>query len=185
MICLHDAQRKQHIVLNDAGVHLFDGRLVFSRGGNGSSLSATHLPPSILHGGRTAVYGSPPASFSSISGEGVVPSPPPGFQLTISDVVPFMVSSFQPVLVDAVASLMYGFRPLLLMQQVSFQPLEPFNDLRLMDMNIFLGVGLMYGKYFVPLEDPPPPLLTDERLDSSAIEYLDATVAETMDSLLA
>ena len=111
MICLHDAQRKQHIVLNDAGVHLFDGRLVFSRGGNGSSLSATHLPPSILHGGRTAVYGSPPASFSSISGEGVVPSPPPGFQLTISDVVPFMVSSFQPVLVDAVASLMYGFPP--------------------------------------------------------------------------
>ena len=28
---LHHAQRKQHIVLNDAGVHLLDGRLVFPR----------------------------------------------------------------------------------------------------------------------------------------------------------
>ena len=56
---LHHAQRKQHIVLNDAGVHLLDGRLVFLRGMNGSSLSATHPPPSILHDGRTAVYGSP------------------------------------------------------------------------------------------------------------------------------
>ena len=48
---------QETIVLNDAGVHLLDGCLVFSRGGNGSPLSATHLPPSILHGGRTAVYG--------------------------------------------------------------------------------------------------------------------------------
>ena len=108
---MHDAQRKQHIVLNDAGVHLLDGCLVFSRGGNGSLLSATHLPPSILHGGRTAVYGSSPASFPPISVEGVVPSPPPGFQPTISDVVPFMVSSFQSVLVDVVASLMCSFPP--------------------------------------------------------------------------
>ena len=72
------------------------------------------------------------------------------------------------------------------MQQVSFQPLEPFNDLRLMDMNIFLGTGLMDGKSSVPPEDsPPPPLLTNECLDSLAIEYLDASVAETVDSLVA
>ena len=50
---------------------------------NGSSLSATYLPPSILYGGRTAVYGSPLASFPPISVEGSVPSPPPGFQSTI------------------------------------------------------------------------------------------------------
>ena len=35
------------------------------------------------------------------------------------------------------------------------------------------------------LKIPPPPLLTNECLDSLAIEYLDASVAETMDSLLA
>ena len=70
------------------------------------------------------------------------------------------------------------------MQQVSFQPRESFNDLRLMDMKIFLGVGLMDGKFPVPPEDPPPPLLTNECLDPSAIEYLDASVAETMDSLV-
>ena len=99
---MHDAQRKQHILLNDAGMHLFDGRLVFSRGGNGSSLSATHLPPSILHGGRTPVYGSPPASFPPIPVEGVVPFPPPGFQLTISDVAHhFRCSTFHDVQLSA------------------------------------------------------------------------------------
>ena len=52
---LHRAQRKKHIVLNDAGVHLFDGRLVFPRRVNGSSLSATRLSPSVLHDGMTSV----------------------------------------------------------------------------------------------------------------------------------
>ena len=71
------------------------------------------------------------------------------------------------------------------MQQVSFQPLDPFNDLCLMDMNIFLGVGLMDSKCSVPPEDSPPRLLTNECLYSSAIEYLDASVVETMDLLVA
>ena len=76
-------------------------------------------------------------------------------------------------------------RPLLLMQQVSFQPLEPFNDLRLIDTSIFLDVDLSDGKYSVPPEDRFPLLLANECLDSSAMEYLDASVAETMDSLVA
>ena len=71
------------------------------------------------------------------------------------------------------------------MQQKSFQPLEPFNDLLLMDTRILLDVGLMDGKYSVPSEDHFPPLLTNGCLDSSTIEYLDASVAETMDSLVA
>ena len=53
-----------------------------------------------------------------------------------------------------------------------------------MDTSILLDVGLMDGKYSVPPEDPPPPLLANECLDSAAIEYLDASVAETMDSLV-
>ena len=75
----HHAQRKQHIVLNDAGVHLFDGRLIFSRGGNGSWLSATRVPPSALHGGMTAVYSALPAPPPPSSVEGVVPFPLCGF----------------------------------------------------------------------------------------------------------
>ena len=35
------------------------------------------------------------------------------------------------------------------------------------------------------LKNPPPPLLTNQCLDSSAIEYLDASEAEIMDSLVA
>ena len=47
LFSLYHAQCKQHIVLNDAGVHLLDGHLVFARGVNGSSLSvlACPLPP--------------------------------------------------------------------------------------------------------------------------------------------
>ena len=63
LFSLYHVQRKKHIVLKDAGVHLFDGRLVVPRGANGSSLSATHLPPSLVHDGMTAVYGSLPASL--------------------------------------------------------------------------------------------------------------------------
>ena len=37
----------------------------------------------------------------------------------------------------------------------------------------------------VPPEESPPPLLADQCLDSSAIEYLDASVAKTMHSLVA
>ena len=61
LFSLHHEQCKQHIVLNDAGMHLCDGRLIFPRGMNSSSLSATRLPPSVLHDGITAVYGSPAA----------------------------------------------------------------------------------------------------------------------------
>ena len=44
LLSLYHTQRKQHIVLSDAGVHLFNGRLVFPRGVNDSSLSVTCLP---------------------------------------------------------------------------------------------------------------------------------------------
>ena len=85
---LYHVQRKRHIVLNDAGVHLFDGRLVVSRGVNGSSLSATRLPPSVLHDGLTPEYGSPPAPLPPSSVENVVHSPPSAFQPTSAGVVP-------------------------------------------------------------------------------------------------
>ena len=183
LLSLHHAQCKQHIVLNNAGVHLFDGRRVFPRGVNGSSLSATRLPPSVLNDGITSVCGSPPASLPPSSVESVVPSPPsgfqpafadivpsppPGFQSTISGVVPFTVPSFQPVLTDVVASSLCGFSPAsanaasVVSQALDptapceIQPFEPFNDLRLMDTSVFLDVCLMGGKDSVPPEDPPP-----------------------------
>ena len=166
LISLHPTQRKQHIIQNDAGVYLFDDRL-------GSSLSAIHLPPFVLHDGMIAVYGSLPAFLPPSSVEGVGPSPPsgfqptsasivpftpPSFQPTLSCVVPFTVSSFQPVLADVVPSLVFGFTPAsaaaasVVSQALDptapceIQPLEPFNDLRLMDMSIFVDVGLMDGK---------------------------------------
>ena len=88
LFSLYHVQRKRHIVLKDAGVHLFDGRLVVSRGVNGSSLPATRLPPSVLHDGMTAEYGSPPASLPPSSVENVVHSPPSAFQPTSAGVVP-------------------------------------------------------------------------------------------------
>ena len=88
LFSLYHVQRKRHIVLKDAGVHLFDGRLVVSRGVNGSSLSATRLPPSVLHDGMTAEYGSPPASLPPSSVENVVHSLPSAFQPTSAGVVP-------------------------------------------------------------------------------------------------
>ena len=66
LFSLYHVQRKQRIVLKDAGVHLFDNRLVGPRGVNGSSLSATRLPPSVLHEGMIAVYGSPLPPFRPV-----------------------------------------------------------------------------------------------------------------------
>ena len=88
MFLLHHAQRKKYIVLNNAGVHLFDGRLVFPRHVNSCSLSATRLSPSVPHNGMTAVYVSPPAILPLSFVEGVVPSPPSGSQPTSAGVVP-------------------------------------------------------------------------------------------------
>ena len=88
MFLLHHAQRKKYIVLNDSGVHVFDGRLVFPRHVNSSSLSATRLSPSVPHNGMTAVYVSPPATLPLSFVEGVVPPPPSGFQPTSAGVVP-------------------------------------------------------------------------------------------------
>ena len=88
MFLLHHAQRKKYIVLNDAGVHLFDGRLVFQRHVNSSSLSATRLSPSVPHNGMTDFYVSPSATLPLSFVEGVVPSPPSGFQPISAGVVP-------------------------------------------------------------------------------------------------
>ena len=52
-----------------------------------------------------------------------------------------------------------------------------------MDTSILLDAGLMDGITLYRLKIIPPPLLTNECLDSSAIEYLDASVAETKHSL--
>ena len=212
LFSLYHAQRKQHIVLNNARVYLFDGRLGFLHGVNDSSLSATRLSPSVLHNGMTVVYGPPPTYLPTSSVEDVVASPPPGFLPTLAGVVPslssgfqpiipgivpFTVSKIQPVLEYVVTSSVCGFPPAsadatsIVSQALDspgpckIQPLEPFNDLRLMDMVISLDVGLMDGTDSVPPEAFHPPLLNNECLDSSAIEYLDASVVETMDLLVA
>ena len=43
MFSFHDVQEKHEIVLNKTGAHLLDGRLVFRRRCNGSSLRATRV----------------------------------------------------------------------------------------------------------------------------------------------
>ena len=168
LFSLHHAQRTQNIMLNEKGVHLFDGELVFPRGVNGSSLMATRLAPSVPSVGMTAVYGSSSPPLPTTAAGGVVPSYSPPLPTTaVGGVVHSPpISSFQPVLGAVVHPLMHGGAPPVLDPPcgVVIQGLEVEKGLAPMDMGIFLDVDLMDGYDPDPPESFFPPIFTNEDL---------------------
>ena len=76
LFSFHVVQKKHEIILNKTGAHLLDGRLVFPRRSNGSSLLATRVLPGGHANACTALavfadppshrFDGPPPSYSTV-----------------------------------------------------------------------------------------------------------------------
>ncbi|CAB1107700.1 unnamed protein product [Ectocarpus sp. CCAP 1310/34] len=255
LFSLHHTQRKQRIVLDETGVHLFDGRLSFAYSDVGCSLWATRLPqdycgravtsspdapprvsaqasppsigtgfvaatPSLFQSAGTGTSASATSGFQSVASAGVVPATS-GFQSvapagvvpstadvqptgsdgvvpssssvpsTTSGVVlpicafpsvdvdptPTTIPDFQPVITAAVESSSIVSPPAVELtdfREIEINPLFSQDALPIMDMSMFLDVGLMDGKDTVPPGDFFPDAL--ELAESADPPHLAFTV---------
>ncbi|CAB1102712.1 unnamed protein product [Ectocarpus sp. CCAP 1310/34] len=240
LFSLHHTQRKQRIVLDETGVHLFDGRLSFAYSDVGCSLWATRLPqdycgravtsspdapprvsaqasppsigtgfvaatPSLCQSAGTGTSASATSCFQSVAPAGVVPStadvqptgsdgvvpssssvpsttsgvvlPICAFPSVDVDPTPTTIPDFQPVITAAVESSSIVSPPAVELtdfREIEINPLFSQDALPIMDMSMFLDVGLMDGKDTVPPGDFFPDAL--ELAESSDPPHLAFTV---------
>ena len=221
LFSLHHTQRKQRIVLDETGVHLFDGQLSFAYSDVGCSLWATRLPQDYNGSAVTTSPDAPPRLSAQVSTNGagfVAATPPPfqstgtgngssssasatsGFQSVASvgvvpstsgvqptgsdgvvpscpsvpsttsgvvlpiyafpsvdvDPIPTTIPDFQPVITAAVESSSIVPPPAVELtdfREIEINPLVSQDELPIMDMSMFLDVGLMDGKDTVPPGD--------------------------------